>query len=83
MVKNLLAMQELQEMLVQSLIQEDPLEVDIATHSNIIAWRIPWTEDLGGLQSTGCKESDMTEATLHTCVLFLCKYYAPGTVLSA
>ena len=49
MVKNLLAMQELQEMLVQSLIQEDPLEVDIATHSNIIAWRIPWTEECEGL----------------------------------
>ena len=53
MVKNLLAMQELQEMLVQSLIQEDPLEVDIATHSNIIAWRIPWTEEPVGLQSIG------------------------------
>ena len=33
----------------------------MATHSSILAWRIPWTEELGGLQSTGCKESDMTE----------------------
>ena len=33
----------------------------MATHSNILAWRIPWTEELGGLQSMGCKESDTTE----------------------
>ena len=33
----------------------------MATHSSILAWRIPWTEELGGLQSTGGKESDMTE----------------------
>ena len=33
----------------------------MATHSSILAWRIPWTEELGGLQSTGCKESDTTE----------------------
>ena len=37
------------------------LEKEIATHSSILAWRIPWTEELGGLQSTGRKESDMTE----------------------
>jgi len=34
---------------------------EMATHSSILAWRIPWTEELGGLQSTGCKESDTTE----------------------
>ena len=34
---------------------------EMATHSSILAWRIPWTEELGGLQSTGRKESDMTE----------------------
>ena len=33
----------------------------MATHSSILAWRIPWTEELGGLQSTGCKESDTAE----------------------
>ena len=33
----------------------------MATHSSILAWRIPWMEELGGLQSTGCKESDTTE----------------------
>jgi len=38
---------------VQSLGQEDPLEEGMATHSSILAWRIPWTEEPGGLQSTG------------------------------
>ena len=46
---------------VRSLGQEDPLEKEMATHSSILAWRIPWTEELGGLQSTGRKESDTTE----------------------
>ena len=54
-------MQEMQEMWVQSLGGEDPLEEGMATHSSILSWRIPWTEELGGLQSTGHKESDMTE----------------------
>ena len=46
----------------QSLGQEDPLEKGMATNSSIIAWRIPWTEKLGGPHSSwGCKESDMTE----------------------
>ena len=49
-VKSLLAMQE---MLVRSLGQEDPLEKEIATHSSILAWEIPWTEKPGGLQSMG------------------------------
>ena len=49
-VKNLLAVQEAQ---VQSLGQEDPLEKGMATHSSILAWRIPWTEEPGVLQSTG------------------------------
>ena len=48
-------MQELQEMLVQSLGQEDPLELEMATHSSILAWRIPWTEEPGGLQSDATK----------------------------
>ena len=50
MVKNLLAMQESP---VGSLGQEDPLEKSMATLSSVTAWRIPWTEELGGLQSTG------------------------------
>ena len=52
-VKNLPAMQETQETWVRSLGQEDPLEEGMATHSHILAWRIPWTEEPGGLQSTG------------------------------
>ena len=46
-------MQEREETRVQSLGREDPLEKKMATHSNILAWRIPWTEEPGGLQSTG------------------------------
>ena len=47
---------------VQSLGQEDPLEKGIATHSSILAWRIPWTEKSGGLYSPrGRKESNTTE----------------------
>ena len=41
------------EMMVQSLVWEDSLEEGIATHSSILAWRIPWTEDPGRLQSSG------------------------------
>ena len=47
-VKNLLAMQETQ---VRSLGQKDPLEKGMTTHSSILAWRISWTEEIGGLQS--------------------------------
>ena len=43
----------MQETQVPSLVQEDPLEKGMATHSNILAWRIPWTEEPGGLQSMG------------------------------
>ena len=50
MVKNLPAMQETG---VQSPGQEDPLEMEMAIHSSILAWRIPWTEERGGLQSVG------------------------------
>ena len=52
-VKNLAAMQETQEMPLQSRVWEDPLEEGMATHSSILAWRIPWTERPGRLQSTG------------------------------
>ena len=63
-VKDLPAMQEPQETQVQSLGQEDPLEKSMATHSNILAWRIPWTEEPGGaIIQWGCKESDMTDVT--------------------
>ena len=52
-VRNPPAMQEMQEMRLQSLGLEDPLEEEIATHSSIPAWEISWTEDSGGLQSMG------------------------------
>ena len=58
-VKNPPAMQETQ---VRFLDWEDPLEKEMATHSSILAWRIPWTEEPGGLQSMGViKELDTTE----------------------
>ena len=54
-------MQETEEMQVRSLGREDPLEEEMATHSSILAWRIPWIEEPGGLQSMGSLESDTTE----------------------
>ena len=58
MLTNLPVTQEAQ---VQSVCWEDPLENRMATHSSILAWRTPWTEEPSGLQSTGCKKSDMIE----------------------
>ena len=52
-VKNLPAKQEMQETWVRSLGREDPLEEEMATPSSVLAWRIPWTEEPGGLQSMG------------------------------
>ena len=68
---------EMRETWVQSLDREDPLEKEMATHSSILAWRIPWTQEPGGLQSTGSQSrtrlSDFTyllwgpiQAFLHT-----------------
>ena len=57
MVKNPSAMQEMREMQVQSLGREDPLEREMAAHSSILAWEIPWTEETGGLQSMGSQRS--------------------------
>ena len=54
MIKNLPAMQETQ---VQSQDQEDPLEKGMATHSGILAWRIAWTEEPGGIQSMGSQRA--------------------------
>ena len=56
-VKNLPVMQKTW---VQFLGQEDPLEKEMATHSSILAWEIPWTEEPGGLQSMGSQERDTT-----------------------
>ena len=56
-----LPMQGTQGMQVQSLDQEDPLEEEMATHSSIPAWIIPWTEEPAGYSLWGCKESDTSE----------------------
>jgi len=57
LIKNLPAMQETW---VRFLGREDPLEKEMAIHSSILAWKIPWTEEPGGLQSMGSQESDTT-----------------------
>ena len=62
-VKNLPAMQETW---VRSLDQEDPLEKGLATHSSTLAWRIPWTEEPGGLQSMGWQsQTQLTNYHFH------------------
>ena len=65
LVKNPPAMQETW---VRSLGREDPLAKEMATHSNILAWRIPWTEEPGGLQSTG-SQNQTQPSDLHLCSL--------------
>ena len=68
-VKNLLAIQKPQETWVHFLDQEDPLEMEMATYFSILAWRIPRTEESGGLQSIGFPIVDRTEIlSMHTCI---------------
>ena len=57
LVKNPPAVQKMQKMQVQSLGWEDPLEKEMATHSSILAWETPWTEEPGELQSMGSQQS--------------------------
>ena len=57
-VQRLKHLPAMRETWVRSLGWEDPLEKDMATHSSILAWRIPWTEEPGGLESMGCEELD-------------------------
>ena len=71
MVKNPPAKQETQ---VQSLGQEDTLEKEMATHSSILAWEIPWTEESGGLQSMGHKRVGHNLTTNHNNIVGL-QYY--------
>ena len=66
MVKNLPAMWETQ---VQSLGWEDPQEKEITTHFSILAWRIPWTEEPGGLQSIDSNMTEWLSLSLSFCVL--------------
>ena len=58
----------MRETRIRSLGWEDPPEKGTATHSSILTWRIPWTEEPGELQSMGRKESDRTEQLTHTYV---------------
>ena len=58
-------------MWIQSLDWKDPLEEEMATHPSILAWKIPWTEEPGRLQSVGLKESDMNEYTHIHCPYFI------------
>ena len=56
---------------VQSLGQEDPLEKEMVNHFSILAWKVPWTQEPGGLQPMGCKELRTTERLTH-CVICWC-----------
>ena len=76
MVKNLPAVQETQ---VQSLGWEDPQEKGMATHSNVLAWKIPWTEEPGGLQSIGWQRGRHDLATKPPKPPFI--YYNPESLL--
>ena len=64
-MKNSLPIHETQNTQVQSLIREDALEKETATHSSIFAWEISWTEEPGGLQSTGSQKVGHDLATKH------------------
>ena len=83
MVKKLPSVQETQ---VQSLDWEDPLETGMPAHSNILAWRIPWTEEPGGLQSTESQRvqhSGATNTSLFPVSWFVCRLVGiPSMVFS-
>ena len=68
-VKNLPAMQETQQARVQSLGRENPLEEEMATHSSILAWKIPQTEEPGGLQSTRLQRVGHGSALMHSHII--------------
>ena len=70
-VKNPPTMQKMQETWVRSLGQEDPLEEDMATRSGILAWRIPWTEEPGGLTVHGSQRVGRDQSNLaRTCKVY-------------
>ena len=75
-VENLTTMQETG---VRSLGREDPLGKEMATHSSILAWRIPWTEEPGGLQSMGLQESDRTEWLNHSNMIEIVRWFTKMT----
>ena len=67
----------MQETWVQSLDREEPLEKEMATHSSILAWRIPWTEEPGGLQSPGSQRVRHDGAAEHTHAVYGCQSQSP------
>ena len=75
-------MQKTQETWVQSLGQEDPLEWEMATCSNILAWEIPWTEEPGGLESTESQKrwTQLSDCTADTQIYILKKQKAVGEI---
>ena len=74
MVKKPLIMQEMQKIWVQILDGENPLGRRVATHSSVLAWEIPWTEEPGGLESTGSQRVDMTKwLSMHTIFVWISK----------
>ena len=80
MVKRLPAIQEAQ---VRSLGWKDPLEKGMSTHFSILAWRIPWTEEPGGLQSIELQESDTTEQLilpLNICICSVSYYHSDSLI---
>ena len=79
MVKHLPTIRETRVQSLRS--REDLLEKEIATHSSILAWKIPWTEEPGGLQSMGVKESGRTEQLMLTYLHFFFKETVAGTPL--
>ena len=80
LVKNLPAVQETQ---VRSLGWEDPLEKEMAAHSSILAWKISWTEESGGLQSMGSQRVGTTERLIFTLILVSGVHYDSVYVYAA
>ena len=86
-VKHPPAIQEMQETQVRSLGQEDPLEKEMATHSSILVWKIPWTEEPRGLQSIGSQKSQtrLKRLSMHVLVdlhdIIKARKQAPGSHL--
>ena len=58
------------------------MEEEVETHFSILAWKIPWIEKPGGLQSMDCKESDMTEATVLICSKFIQALFIIGKLVT-
>ena len=73
----------MQETWVWSLGQEDPLEKEMATHSRILAWRIPWTEEPGGLQSMQLQRVGHDCSSSYHILVFLCLSYFPRMIISS